>query len=290
MDQSGIDYRDTDVIERRAVIVASPERAAELLGSLKWDPAKDGKPPLASATDSAFLFFLPEILTMVAGGPVIAAAYYAGRYLGLKKPSMPTKFPYPLFDLKRARDQLKFPTNYPIDGLVYACCDAEPVHYVPLASFHRYMYEMKMGAFQKLCSNLGAKSCYVLYAEEDGRDVTAKFRAAGVPTQEGPASGGTEGGVHERSSANVSVFVRFPPPDRPLEHTESGWMNSEPTWRMMQEIRLGRGTDGWDADFNYTDDMGVTAEIAARILGMGLQIGGKYEEIHRRKWKFNVEF
>ena len=54
MDQSGIDYRDTDVIERRAVIVASPERAAELLGSLKWDPAKDGKPPLASATDSAF--------------------------------------------------------------------------------------------------------------------------------------------------------------------------------------------------------------------------------------------
>jgi hypothetical protein len=58
----------------------------------------------------------------------------------------------------------------------------------------------------------------------------------------------------------------------------------------MEEIRLEDGVDSWGADFSYTDDMGVSAEVAAKIQGMGLQIGGKFEELHRRKWKFEVEF
>lgn len=305
-----MDYREIDARDRRLVIVVSPELASSLLPSLKWDPAKDGNPPLATSTSvvaAALLEGLGEGLASTLGilvttaaviggaalaGPIAAVAFgtVAGKVLGNKKDAKPKIPPYPIFELKLAREQFEFPTNHPIDGLVYACCDAEPNHYVPLASFHRYMYELKMGAFQKLCSNLGARHASILYAEEDGRDITAQIVASGIPTQVGPASVTAEAGSHHQSSERARILARFPQRTRPLRKTESGWMNGEPTWRTMQEIRLEDGVDSWEADFSYTDDMGVRAEVAGKILGMNLKIGGEFEKIHPRKWKFEVEF
>ena len=68
----------------------------------------------------------------------------------------PPVLPYPVLDPVVARNMFQFPLDHPIDSLAYACSEAEPLLYVPLSGFHRYMYEAKMAAFSKLCSNLGA--------------------------------------------------------------------------------------------------------------------------------------
>lgn len=198
--------------------------------------------------------------------------------------------PYPLFDLRTVRDQFNFPINHPIDGLAYVCCEAEPNLYVPLASFHQYMYEAKLAAFHELCANLGVHRCTVVYAEEDGQDITMRVRASGIPTQIGPVSGGLSTSATHRSSETTAVFAEYPSPNRPLTEIRSGWMNGEPTWVMMQKLRFERNLERWRAEFVYSNDMGINANAAAKVAGVGIDIGGKFAEMHQKKWIFDVEF
>src|SRR5262245_33329010 len=262
-----MDYRELDPRDRRLIIVASPERARELPKRINWRAVVHDLPLAEAAFRSkplgkiAFLAF-PEAVT---GYLLIKALKGAG------------KLPYPLFDLRTARDQFKFPINHPIDGLAYVCCETEPDLYVPLASFHQYMYEAKLAAFHELCANLGVRHCTVIYAEEDGQDITTRVRASGIPTQIGPVSVGLRTSTSQHSSETAAVFTAYPPPNRPLTETRSGWMNGEPTWGVMQRLRFERNLERYRAEFSYLDDMGIDANVAAKIAGVGLDIGGEFK-------------
>lgn len=59
---------------------------------------------------------------------------------------------------------------------------------------------------------------------------------------------------------------------------------------MMQTLRLERNLEHYTAEFDYTSDMGVNGSVAAKVMGIGLDIGGKFEEMKSRKWRFDVEF
>jgi len=199
-------------------------------------------------------------------------------------------FPFPVLDPVDARKQFRFPVNHPVDGVAYACSETEPDLYVPLARFHQYMYEAKLAAFHNLCANLGARRCIVVYAEEDGKDITFNIGVSGIPTQTGTISGNVGAGFSQRKSESAKVFAEYPKPNRPITGSQSGWMNGEPTWVMMQKERLERNLLKYQAEFTYLDDMGINADLAANIAGFGINIGGKFEEMHRRKWIFDVEF
>lgn len=198
--------------------------------------------------------------------------------------------PYPIFNMAETRDLFSYPVNHPIDGGVYACCDAEPKLYVPLASFHRYMYEAKMSAFNLLCANLGVRRCSVVYAEENGKEVSAKINASGIPTSAGPVSVNAKVRSVSNSNENASVFTEYPQPKSLPIETYSVWMNGEPTWATMQTLRLEKNLERYQAEFDYSSDMGVDGGVAAKVSEIGLSIGGKYEEMKRCKWVFDVEF
>ena len=228
-----MDYRELDSRDRRLIIVASPERALELSRRIDWKAVATRSLPLASAawsftwrfTSGPVDIFLYKVLKGEMQPPhPLGDLRTAREVLKVQK-----NLPYPLFDLRTVRDQFNFPINHPIDGLAYVCCEAEPNLYVPLASFHQYMYEAKLAAFHELCANLGVHRCTVVYAEEDGQDITMRVRASGIPTQIGPVSGGLSTSATHRSSETTAVFAEYPSPNRPLTEIRSGWMNGEPT-------------------------------------------------------------
>lgn len=281
-----MNLRMLDPRDRRIVIIASPERAQKLY-SLS----------LLENTPSLFLPFFPLLLTepllkLLENSPFIehkiigTLGYKVYRYKVYKKLKKLGKPLYPIFDLKTARDQFRFPIGHPVDGTAYACCEEEPDLYVPLASFHRYMYEAKLMAFHELCANLGVRRCIVVYAEEDGQDITMK---TGLPKL-GIISGTLSVGISEHSNETVTVFAEYPPPNSPIVETHNRWMNGEPTWMMMQKLRLKQNLQKWRVEFSYVDEMGINAEVAAKLVGFGINIGGNFEKMHRRKWIFDVEF
>lgn len=274
-----MDYTSIDVRDRRLVIIASERRAAELSSEIDWKINYLKDLPLASS---------PAVLAatgVVFEDPIIYLIRILLAWLKKRR-----HIPYPVLELKTARDQFTFPINHPTDGGVYASCDSEPKLYVPLSAFHRYMYEAKMSAFHLLCANLGVKSCRVVYAEEEGKEVTGKFGVSGIPTQGGPVSGKVEAGRSKRETESASLLIQLPRPVSPPVTTVSGWMNGEPTWAMMQTLRLERNLEHYTAEFDYTSDMGVNGSVAAKVMGIGLDIGGRFEEIKTRKWRFDVEF
>jgi hypothetical protein len=278
-----MDYRSIDVRDRRIVFFGSEEMVRDIL----QHGLKRGKfaelPPLITA-------HLPTLATTIAIGKCKSIFNIVeDLVLGTSQDSTTRTLPYLVFDVVGARDQFSFPVNHPTDGGVYACCDAEPYLYVPMSAFHRYMYEAKMSAFCHLCSNLGVKTCRVVYAEEDGRDVTASANL-GVPTQAGVASGGVEAGLHSNKQGKAAIYIKFRRPKSPPIEYRSGWMNGEPTWQMMQTLRLEGNLEHYIAEFDYSSDLGITANVAAKAGDIGFSIGGKFEEIKRRKWKFDVEF
>lgn len=67
-------------------------------------------------------------------------------------------------------------------------------------------------------------------------------------------------------------------------------MNGEPTWNTLQKIRLEKDVNNYTAEFSYVDEMGINADVAGSLNGIGLNIGGSFEEIKKKKYKFEVEF
>jgi hypothetical protein len=102
--EAGMDYRELDPRDRLVVILASPERTRELPQAIDWKKVASDTLPFASGLAIPGLFL---------GASGIIAGYILYKALkGKRKP----KLPYPLFDLRTARNQFKFPINHPIDS------------------------------------------------------------------------------------------------------------------------------------------------------------------------------
>lgn len=275
-------YAAIDVRDRRIVILASKNKIKELKSQINWTFALSTSLPLASGIN-----IRRAIMPMPPSFPGIPTGGIALILLLLMHNK---KFPYPIFDFDTARDQFDFPVNHPVDGGVYSCCDAEPSLYVPLRDFHRYMYEAKMSAFQEICANLGVRTCNVVYAEENGKKLDLNSKFTDIPTQAGIATLQAQGGAKSNEEEKVTIFMEYPRPKNPPMTTVTRWINGEPTWKTMQKLRLERDLQHYRAEFEYSSDMGVNAEVAAKVNKMGLDIGGKFQKIKCRKWIFDIEF
>ncbi len=267
-------FSEIDVRDRRLVIIASAEKQEEIVKGIDWRQVGRGAP----------LAFAAHLLL---GNDLVR---YTGLGVGSLLKKSRKRLPYPAFDIAIVHDQFRFPVNHPVDGVCYACSDAEPDLYVPLADFHRYMYEAKMVAFHLLCANLGMKTCRVIYAENNGRDITGNVGVSDIPTEVGPVSFQAKAGRKDRSCENTNIHLELPRPKVPPKKTPSGWMNGEPTWQMMEKLRLENSVTRYQAEFEYSTDMGINAEAAAKIANVGLNIGGAYQEMKRQRWEFDVEF
>lgn len=200
------------------------------------------------------------------------------------------KSPYKIMDINALPLSLKFPPQHPIDGVLYASCDCEPNYYVPFSDFHTYMSQCKMSEFIYLCANLGAKDCRIMYAEENGKNITAELQLKNILTEAGDLSIKQKFSLSKKKEEKNSFLFTFPRPINDIRETQSLWLNGEPSWRMLQKLRLENDVQKSSVDCNYSDEMGITTALATSLSKAGFNLGGTFKKINKTKYTFDVDF
>ena len=189
-------------------------------------------------------------------------------------------------------DNFKFPPQHPHKGIVYSCTDMEPLYYLPIANFHKFTLDLKECAFIEMCAHLGAKE--IILKEEKIDNVKSKINleVENIPTQSGNFSSDLRNEQFENSNVKNSLSFSFPKPTKKLieEEYNSKWIDTEPTWKTLQKVRLENNVLEYIAEFNYNDEMGINTELSAKLINSGFNIGGEFNKIKKVERIYKVIF
>jgi tetratricopeptide (TPR) repeat protein len=179
----------------------------------------------------------------------------------------------------------KFPPNHPALFSTYAMCDVAPLTYVTLSSFHDYCRHLKYSAFIELCAALGAKEICLKYANINNQsvdlkaDVTAPFLELGL-----------DGSYQRNKETGEMIAYEYGEENKEIKDYDSPWIATEPTWASMIKGRHENALKSYNADFNYQDDFGINANLSAKFLGCGINIGGTFKDMTKITMKYKVIF
>lgn len=269
--------KNTPVQERRILIVGSDQYVENLKKNFNW---KD-----AGALYSSLPFALNPLVFLVGLNPMFLPFLGLGYFL--KKYS---KLPYPVIGSDEAKRYFKFPPNHPKESITYSCCDFEPETYVPISIFHEFMFQKKLAAFQELCANLGVKEGYIDFSENHSSEAKFNVGLKNIQTGIGKVSSNVDFGNNSNKSFSSSNSFSFPKPTNKIQVTTNPWLNTEPTWQTMQNLRIRNKLEKYTGDFQYIDDMGINIELATKLEKVGFNIGGNFSRSVNGKFKFNVTF
>lgn len=188
-------------------------------------------------------------------------------------------------ELGYARDSLEFVRPHPISGYVYVGHPLAPPRYIPFSAFHNYLFEEKVQELLDLLAALGATRVSV--SCEQGRK-TCHSAEAGLSIA--GRGGGASGRIH-RSSQRAALFEEeYLPRSKAALPDGLVWFGAERSWQSLAKRRLERGTKTFAARLAYTEDFGINAEVKTKIEGLGLKLGGGFENFESTVWKFSGEF
>jgi acetone carboxylase gamma subunit len=191
------------------------------------------------------------------------------------------------YTVNEARKLFKFQAGHPISGTAYGMAEVLPNLYVVLCGFHDYFKQLKRDAFIGLCANLGAKEIAIEDYEENGKkiDVSVNGTLASMPV-----GGNIKGGYVQNKNTGKKIAYAFTEKNKLDPNYTSPWIETEPSWEKMRELRIKNHVESFDAEFNYTDEMGINANIAATFVQFGVGIGGSFSEMTKIKIKYHVDF
>ncbi|PRY87074.1 hypothetical protein [Mongoliibacter ruber] len=194
-------------------------------------------------------------------------------------------------EIEYCNNNFKFPPQHPQRGTVYACPDYESDYYLPISSFHQHLLQLKECAFIEMCAHLGAKE--ILLIEEIENDIKIKIdtKVENIPSQYGSISQDLSTAYEKNLSLSGGKSFFFPKPIKQNSTPyKSKWIETEPTWRTLQKVRLENKVIEYSADFKYTDDMGITGALASKLSKIGFNIGGSFKKIKKVERKYKVLF
>jgi hypothetical protein len=189
------------------------------------------------------------------------------------------------YTMTKALELFKFPPNHPITNAAYAMVDVYPHHYVPLAGFHENYKQTKHAAFIELCASLGAKEICIESAEinEQTLDVNADIKAP-------IAKLGLGINVRENHETGQKIAFKFSEANRNIKDFDSAWLYSEPSWMSLNNLRRNNHLSDLGAEFTCLDDMGINANLTSKLLGVGINIGGKFKEMTKIRLSYSLTF
>jgi RNA polymerase subunit RPABC4/transcription elongation factor Spt4 len=189
------------------------------------------------------------------------------------------------YTISKALELFHFPPNHPIANTAYAMADVYPDSYVPLSGFHEYYKLRKHQAFTELCAALGAKEIDIESAVINDQTLDVYGDISSVISNLGLGIN-----AHENSETGMKVAFRFAESNNEIRDYDSPWLQTEPSWMAMNNMRRKSHLAELGADFNYTDEMGVNANAAAKFAKMGVNIGGKFTEMTKIHLSYHVVF
>ena len=183
---------------------------------------------------------------------------------------------------------LTFPPGHPRVKVVYTGHPTAWRVYVPMADFHRFLFEHKVAEAQRLLRSLGAQTITVERVQ--GWDQSVGVSAsAGVPAADAAslkASGGRIIG-HEQS---VLATMQLNPTHRPHVPSDLVWMSHEPLWQEIADARISSGLRSFTLDVRSTDDYGINASLKASVTKAGFDVGGEFKEHTSTIWRMAGTF
>lgn len=213
------------------------------------------------------------------------------KYIKGKKETLTDDFRYPKsLNIEDALKKFRFFPGHPVDGMVYGCTSLEPDLYIPLSSFHDYIFQSKMSSFVDMCSCLNAKTAKVSYVEENGREITSELEVESIPSQVEIVDGQTNSTISSKVLNGLRIDYTFPKPNHDLIEFRSPWLLEEPSWQTLNQVRFNRDVLTFQVELNHNNDFGVGANLIAMFKRKGAKIGGNYSEFKKRRLVYNVEF
>ena len=180
--------------------------------------------------------------------------------------------------------ELGWAAGHPLDGLVYVGDPAMPSSYYQLSDFHVRVFEAKFAEAIRLLGYLGATNFVVRSEEGWGRKFAGKMT---IPVQAIPVTG--KGSFRSSASRKV-IFEAELSPVAAEEPRDLYWLQYEPIWREVVDLRLKRGLRRFDLVVDNRSDHQITAEVGTKIKKASLGIGGSYEDFTETKWVIEGQF
>lgn len=179
---------------------------------------------------------------------------------------------------------------------IYVKSPANPHVLIPFESFHRYVYQSKMGAFLQICNVLGAKNMKVYYSQKDKTTKEVQVNANAIGTYEGAQA--QMNAKTEHTHGEIANFTMVCMGTSGVIHSsiKSPWLDSEPTWHALVKCRTRAMNPVIKCDqrFEYLDDYRVNVKTKAAFEKSGIQVGvgvdTKFEKFQKIRWIFEVEF
>lgn len=171
---------------------------------------------------------------------------------------------------------------------VYAAHPHERGLYIPVSQFHSYLIEEKRSEFVRLMTSLGARTVRLSHAETEENAARMNVSVDGIKGVDVGAKAGVRASKASRFSLAMTIEER--PTRPPAMPTSLVWYHNEPMWQALCDARLAHGVSSFKVGFAYKSDFGVDASLCAKIKGMGLEVGGKFEENEAVEQEYEVTF
>lgn len=182
---------------------------------------------------------------------------------------------------------LSLPPGHPRKNVLYVAHPSDPQTYLPMADFHRLVFEHKFAEVVRLLMHLGAETIDVRHQRGWDQGFAAEI-SAGIPHV------GLEGetGASKESSSDSRVLYQaelagHDDPDLPDNLV---WFPHEPTWQSVAEGRREFGLQQFSLKLQYTDDYGVNADLAVEAQNAGFSLGGAFEKHQTTVWSIEGTF
>lgn len=184
--------------------------------------------------------------------------------------------------------QLRFPVGHPRGKVAYIGHPVDPPVYIPVADFHRFLFEHKVAEALRLIRSLGAVTVEVVHVE--GWDQTVGVALGVALPDVSQADIGVSAGQERASSRSVLSTMRLKPTQPAWVPEDLVWLPHEPLWQEVTHARLESGLESFVLDVRSTDDYGVNASLQALVAKAGLEAGGSFIEHRNTVWRLQGSF
>lgn len=184
--------------------------------------------------------------------------------------------------------QLHFPVGHPRRKVAYIGHPVDPPIYIPVADFHRFLFEHKVAEALRLIRSLGAVTVEVVRVE--GWDQTVGVELGVKLPEAGEADVGVSASQERASGRSVLSTMRLKPTQSPSVPADCVWLPHEPLWQEVAQARLESGLDSFVVDVRSTDDYGVNAGLKALVAKAGLEAGGAFVAHRNTVWRLQGTF
>jgi hypothetical protein len=184
--------------------------------------------------------------------------------------------------------QLRFPVGHPRGKVAYIGHPVDPPVYIPVADFHRFLFEHKVAEALRLIRSLGAVTVEVVRVEGWDQSIGVEL---GVTLPDVTQANVGVSSSHERATGrSVLSTMRLKPTQSASVPPSLIWLPHEPLWQEIAQARLESGLDSFVLDVRSTDDYGVNASLKALVTKAGLEAGGAFVEHRNTVWRLQGTF